>query len=158
MPPTFCDRRRDAESFGDVVDHEADDEERSESELAERERAPDRQPFAEVVDADAERDEQCERHPSDVLASRAQPRREERHAEVAERDPEQDEPGAARAGRQRRLQLERLEQRLDAEEGEQPGGECHEGSEPCGLARRSDGSQSRPSATGTTPTRKPMIP
>ena len=39
-------------------------------ELAERERAADREPFAEVVDADADRDEQRKRHPTGVAAPR----------------------------------------------------------------------------------------
>ena len=62
------DRRRDPEPLGDVVDHEADDEERPERELAERERRADREPLAEVVQADADRDERREREPAERAA------------------------------------------------------------------------------------------
>ena len=61
--------------------------------------------------------------------------------------------------RERRLQLERLGERLEREEGEQAGGQGHERGEPLRRrARRSDGSQASPSATGTMPTRRPMSP
>ena len=63
----------------------------------------------------------------------AQARREKGHAEVADRDAEQDEAGAAETTRQQRLPVERLDERLDAEEGEQAGGQRHERGEPLGA-------------------------
>ena len=62
--------------------------------------------------------------------ARGEPRREERHRQVAERDAEQDETGAAERAGDGRLELERLEERLDAEEREQPCGQRHEPGQP----------------------------
>ena len=63
---------------------------------------------------------------------------EERHRQEAQRDAEQHEPGAAERAGQRRLERERLGERLDAEEREQPCGQRHEGGEPLriGAAQR----------------------
>ena len=99
--------------------HEADHEERAELELAGRERGADRKPFAEVVDADPDRDEQREREPGHTGASAREPGRDERHPERARGNPEEDEAGAPERRRQRCLQLERLRERLDAEEGQE---------------------------------------
>ena len=123
-------RRRDPETLGDVVDHEADDQERAERQLTEGEGGADREPLAEVVDADPDRDERRERDPAESAAAAREPRREERHRQVAERDAEQDEAGAAERARNRRLELEGLEERLDAEEREQAGGQGHEPGQP----------------------------
>ena len=75
------DRRGDPEPLGDVVNHEADDEEAAERELAERERRADGEPLAEVVQPDADGDERGERdaaeRPPSPLAARAEPLRDE---------------------------------------------------------------------------------
>ncbi len=129
-------RRGDPESLRDVVNHEADDQERAERELAEGERRPDREPLAEVVDADPDRHEQRERrtahHPT--AARGRETGRKEGHRQVAQGDAEQHEPGPAERARHRRLQRERLEKGLDAEEREQSGGQRHERRQPL-LAR-----------------------
>ena len=87
------DRRGDPEPLGDVVDHEADDEERPERQLAERERGSDREALAEVVEADPDRDEGREGEPAERAALRgaraAEPPREEGQGEVARGDAEQ---------------------------------------------------------------------
>ena len=70
--PSLGDRRRDPEALGHVVDHEADDEERPERKLAERERRADREPLAEVVQADADGDERRERDPADGPFTRSE--------------------------------------------------------------------------------------
>ena len=156
--PLLGHRGGDAEPLGHVVDHEADDQEGAQRELPERERGADREALAEVVQADADGDERAP-------GRRRRPRRRGRRerggprrsaAEVGGRDAEQHEAGAAERAGQRRLQVERLGERLDGEEGEQAGGQRHERGEPRRAARRSDGSQSSPSATGTTPTRRPI--
>ena len=67
------DRRGDPEPLGDVVDHEADDQERPQRELAERERRADREPLAEVVQADSDRDERREREPAEHAARAPSP-------------------------------------------------------------------------------------
>ena len=61
--PLLQDRRGDADAFGDVVQREAQHQERAEPRRARREGRADRQPFAEIVQADAERDEGRERKP-----------------------------------------------------------------------------------------------
>ena len=67
--PLVRRRRGDPEPLGDVVDHEADDQERAERQLPEREGRADRQPLAEVVQADPDRDERRERHPAERAAA-----------------------------------------------------------------------------------------
>ena len=57
-----CDRCSDAESFRDVVDHESDDQERSERELTECDRRADRESLAEVVEPDPDGDERGQGH------------------------------------------------------------------------------------------------
>src|SRR5215208_4034498 len=109
LPPhraPLCERRGDPEPLGDVVDHEADDEEGPERELTERERRPDRQAFAEVVEADPDCDERRQREPADARAAArtlAEPPRDRREEQEAERDAEQHQPGAAECTRERRL-------------------------------------------------------
>src|SRR5215211_7987012 len=130
-------RRRDPEPFSDVVDHEADDEERPERQLPEREGRADRETLAEVVETDPDRDQRGKReaaHPC-AAAALAHPGRDRGQEEKAECHTEQHQTGAAQRARQRRLELERLRQRLDGEEGEQAGGQRHEGGKP--LRRRS---------------------
>ena len=127
----------DAEPLGDVVDHEADDEEAAERELAEGERRADGEPLAEVVDADADGDERGESDAAEHALAPAcppsQPLGYERQREVAARDAEQHEPGAAQLPGKDGLELERLGQRLEGEERQQPGRERHERGEPAGI-------------------------
>src|SRR5512132_2073925 len=123
-------RRRDPEPLGDVVHHEADHEERAELKLPRRKRAADRETLPEVVDADPDRDEEREREATRADLPTCEPRGEEGHAERTRREPHQDEARAAEGRRQAGLQLEGLEERLDAEEREQPAGQRHERREP----------------------------
>ena len=76
------------------------------------------------------------RGPSPPTSRRAA--RYERHRQVAERDAEDDQAGTAECARKGRLQLERLEQRLDAQKRQQPAGERHERGQPAlvGPAQR----------------------
>src|SRR5689334_2545785 len=80
----FRDRRRDPEALGQVVDHEAHDQERPQRELAEGQRRADGQALAEVVDADPDRDQRCQAEPSQRLgavAAARQPGRDQREAQ-----------------------------------------------------------------------------
>ena len=146
------DGRCDAEALGDVVDHEADDEEAAERELAEGERRADGEPLAEVVDADADGHERGERDAAEhaLAPSRppSQPLGDERQREVAAGDAEQHEPGAAQLPGQRGLQLERLGQRLEGEERQQAGRERHEGGQPAGIRAAQRGEPHEPERDG----------
>ena len=115
------------------MDHEADDQEGAERQLAERERRADREPLAEVVQPDADGDEQRQGQAPGLGATAAQAPREKGHAQVAHRDAEQDEAGAAQTARERGLPVERLRQCLDAEEGQQPCRQRHERAQPRGA-------------------------
>ncbi len=66
----------------------------------------------------------------DAVGVGREPARDERHREEARRHPEQYEAWPAERSRQRSLQLERLEQRLDAEKREQTRGQGHERRQP----------------------------
>ena len=84
------------------------------------------------MDADADRDEEGQGEAG--RAARApEPGREDGHAEKADRDAEQDEPRASETGWQRRLLLECLGERLDAEEREQAARERHERRRPAAV-------------------------
>ena len=123
-------RGGDAEALGDVVDHEADDQERPELKLAERERRPDREALTEVVHSDPDRDEQGEDDPCRTLSATGEAAREEGHSERAQRDSEEDEPGAAEGARERRLQCNRFGEGVDGEKRQEPGRERHERRQP----------------------------
>src|SRR5262249_28180863 len=137
------DRRRDPETFGQVVHHEADDQEGAERDLSERDRGPDREPLSEVVKSNPGRDHAGEREPLEryvpfSVAACREALSEQCQAEIADRDAEQDQTRPLEAARQRRLQLERLCKRIEREERQQPGRQGHEGTEPVciGTAQR----------------------
>ena len=115
------------------MDHEADDQERPELQLAEREGRSDRETLAEVMDTDSDCDEQRQREPACACTPARKAPREEGHAEGTQRHPEQHEPGAAEPAGQSRLQRERFGERLDRKEREQTGRERHERCQPPGI-------------------------
>ena len=153
-------RRGDPEPFGHVVDHEADDQERAERELSERERRSDREPLAEVVQPDSDRDQRGERDAAeDAVRVGREAAGDERHRQEARRHPEQHE---ARASERARAALPaagtpRTAPRRRGTRAGPPVRAMNAVSHRWST-RRSDGNQSSPSATGSTPTRKPMIP
>ena len=77
-------------------------------------------------------------------------------AEVAGRHPEEHQPGPAERPRQHGLQLERLGQRVDGQERQQPGRQGHEGGEPARVGAAQRGQPEQPERHRHTPTRSPM--
>ena len=135
------------------MQREAHDQQRAQRQLAERQRGADRQALAEVVEADADRDQE-RRDPGGAEAALAasQPGAERLEAE----------PGGSRADREQRHALERSRQLgrrlqplvdgVDQQEEQQPEGEREQEVERARPSRPTSGYQSRPSATGITPT------
>jgi hypothetical protein len=121
------------------VHHESDDQERSERKLAEGDRGADCQPLAEVVQPDPGRHERRQRDALERRAPLASGRgrealRDERQPEVACGDAEQDQPGTLKAARKAGLQVERLGERVDREEAQQPRRQRHEARHPARAA------------------------
>ena len=154
------ERRGDAEALGDVVDHEADDQERAERELAERERRADREPLAEVVQADADRRRASpararERRPlRSAPATAARRPRSARGSSTA--TPSSTSPAPPSAPGSAAWSSNASESASTPRKVSSPAVSAMNAASHFGSARRSDGSQSRPSAIGTTPTRKPI--
>ena len=118
--PPVDQGRDDADALGDVVEREAEHQEGAKRGGAGGERRADRQPLAEVVDADAERDRGRERHPLEPAALAA-PERQQEHR--GERGDQPDHGPAVEARCRLPRQLERLLERVDQKEQEQPDGE-----------------------------------
>ena len=131
----------------------------AEGERAGRVGRADQDALAEVVQADPDRDQRRELEPGGALASVARSRRASHprvgpgEQQIGRGRAEQDERRPAECLRPGTGDLEALEQRVDAEEGEQADREREQASErsPARTAAAS-GNQSIPIATGITPT------
>ena len=78
------------------------------------------------------------------VPSRREPLRDEGEAEVAGGDPEQDQARPLEAARKARLEVERLGERVEREEAEQPGGQRHEGGHPARVGAAERGQPRQP--------------
>ena len=145
----------DPETLRDVVDHEADDQERAELQRPEGERRSDREALAEVVDADPDGDEQRQR------ARRWRPCRgradDERNVipSPLAATPSSTRPGPPSAAGSVACSSNASTSASTPRKVSRPAVSARNAASQRSSARRSDGSQSRPSAIGTTPTRNP---
>ena len=160
-----ADRRDDAEALGDVVDHEADDQEASRGPARRARRTmPIARPSPRLCRPMPMATIVASASPASgapALGARPAPGQAVRHpgqAEVARRDA-QPAPGPARRAPPGSAALQRrAPRRAPRPRGTSAGPpvSAMKAASQRGSARRSDGSQSIPSATGTTPTSRPI--
>jgi hypothetical protein len=137
-----------------IVQCESDHQERGERRLAGRERSADEEPFSKVVNAYPERDE-CRQRDSCGRGAAASSIDEE--AQAGDKRSEPDYSAGLPTGCGTGGDFQSLLERVDQKEHEQPDGE-RQYSRPRRLTPLSAGKNIKPSATGTTPTKRPTTP
>src|SRR5262249_58673823 len=141
------------ESFCDVVNHEADDEESPQRELPQRKRRSDCEALAKIVQTDADRDQgrECgslQRGVSLARASRRKALGNDRETEIAGSDAKQDQARSMKPTRKARLQIEGLGKGVKGEKGQEPGGQCHERGYPATIGTTERGQPRQPECDG----------